>query len=121
MVNGFSFPLCLGDVPTLEPLRYITPDIIGNYAVSSIENALWSTLLPVVRNICHFMLDRGRFFFVDRTGKMLLQYLSRRVCLDLLAVLQRKGSQLLTAIRTAESPAYLAQVNYARFDAVGRC
>eukprot|EP01036_Dinobryon_divergens_P029253 gene29253-38323_t len=49
VVNCFSFPLSLGDVPTLEPLRYVTPDVIGIYAVSSIENALWSTLLPADR------------------------------------------------------------------------
>ena len=47
---SFSFPVCLGDVPALQPMRYITPDVIGNYAVSSIENALWSTLLPAVSN-----------------------------------------------------------------------
>ena len=96
IVDCFSFQVCIGEIPTLEPLRFITPDVIGNYAVNSIENALWSTLLPAVRkNMESYQSNRKLLIdimYSYRTDKMLLQYLLRRACLDLLAVWLRKGS-----------------------------
>jgi hypothetical protein len=34
-------------IPSLAPLQYVTPQVIGQYIIESAESAVWSSLLPI--------------------------------------------------------------------------